>query len=167
MATPHVAGAAAIYLDDNPSASRQAVRDAIVNSATTGVVSNPGTGSPNRLLYTLFGSAPPPPPPPTGCSLPETYTGSLSGTGDYDTHPNGTYFSSAAGTHKGCLRGPAGTDFDLYLRRWNGFSWVTVAQGISSSSSEDVTYNGTAGYYYWRVTSYSGSGSYTFGMQRP
>lgn len=165
MAAPHVAGAAALYLEDNPSASPQAVRDAMVNNATTGVVSNPGSGSPNRLLFTGTGSSPPP--PPSGCSLPESYTGSLSGTGDYDYHPNGTYFYSGSGTHKGCLRGPDGTDFDLYLWKWNGSYWATVAQGISSSSSEDVTYTGTSGYYVWRVESYSGSGSYTFGMQRP
>jgi hypothetical protein len=30
-----------------------------------------------------------------------------------------------------------------------------------------VTYSGTAGYYYWEVYSYSGSGSYTFSSARP
>jgi subtilisin family serine protease len=167
MATPHVAGVAALYLQGNPGAGPATVTSAIVNSATTGVVSSPGSGSPNRLLYSLLSS--PPPPPPTGCSsLPETYTGSLSGTGDYDYQPNGDYFyTSRSGTHHGCLDGPSGTDFDLYLWKWNGSYWVTVAQGISSSSHEDVTYSGTAGYYVWRIYSYSGSGSYTFTMQRP
>ena len=169
MASPHVAGAAALYLETNPSATPSTVNSAIINQATTGVVTNPGTSSPNRLLYSLSGAAPPPPPPPSGCSgFPENYSGSLSGTGDYDYHPGGTYWDSGvSGTHKGCLRGPSGTDFDLYLWKWNGYSWSTVAQGISSSSSEDVTYSGTAGYYVWRVESYSGSGSYSFSMQRP
>jgi subtilisin family serine protease len=169
MATPHVAGAAALKLDETPSLTPAAVRDALVNSATTGVVTSPGSGSPNRLLYTLGGSPPPPPPPPPGCGgLPEQFTGSLSGTGDADIHPNGTYFyMPRSGIHRGCLDGPAGVDFDLYLRRWNGFTWVTVAQGISSGPDENVTYNGSPGYYYWRVVSYSGSGSYAFGMQRP
>jgi Subtilase family len=58
MATPHVAGAAALFLADNPSASPATVRNALVNNATTGVVGNPGTGSPNRLLFT--GAAAPP-----------------------------------------------------------------------------------------------------------
>jgi len=53
MASPHVAGAAALYLAINPSASPATVRNAIVNASTTGRVTNPGTGSPNRLLYTL------------------------------------------------------------------------------------------------------------------
>jgi subtilisin family serine protease len=54
MASPHVAGVAALYRQFNPGASAATVRNAIVNGATTNVVTNPGTGSPNRLLYSLF-----------------------------------------------------------------------------------------------------------------
>jgi len=54
MASPHVAGVAALYKQANPSASSTTIRNAIVNNATTNVVSNAGTGSPNRLLYSLF-----------------------------------------------------------------------------------------------------------------
>jgi aqualysin 1 len=170
MASPHTAGVAALYLQGDTSASPSTVRNAIVNSATSGVLTSIGSGSPNRLLYSLLTAPPPPPPPPppSGCSLPELYSGSLSGTGDYDYHPNGTYFySGVSGTHRGCLRGPSGTDFDLYLYKWNGSYWAVVARSESTSSSEDIAYNGTAGYYLWEVYSYSGSGSYTFGMQRP
>ncbi len=51
MASPHVAGAAALYLAANPNATPQQVRDALVNSATPGKVTNPGSGSPNVLLF--------------------------------------------------------------------------------------------------------------------
>ena len=54
MASPHVAGVAALYKQANPSASATTVRNAIVNNATTNVITNAGTGSPNRLLYSLF-----------------------------------------------------------------------------------------------------------------
>ena len=54
MASPHVAGVAALYKQANPSASSTTIRNAIVNNATTNVVTNAGTGSPNRLLYSLF-----------------------------------------------------------------------------------------------------------------
>ncbi|GAA1012997.1 peptidase S8 [Streptomyces sp. F-3] len=50
MATPHVAGAAAVYLANHPSATPAQVSSALVNGATSGVVSNPGSGSPNKLL---------------------------------------------------------------------------------------------------------------------
>jgi subtilisin family serine protease len=54
MASPHVAGVAALYKQANPSASSTTIRNAIVNNATTGVVTNAGSGSPNRLLYSRF-----------------------------------------------------------------------------------------------------------------
>jgi subtilisin family serine protease len=54
MATPHVAGVAALYLERFPGSSPAAVSQAIVDSATAGVVGSPGSGSPNRLLFSLF-----------------------------------------------------------------------------------------------------------------
>ncbi|MGW4161397.1 S8 family peptidase [Streptomyces sp. NPDC004788] len=54
MATPHVTGVAALYLAGHPSATPAQVRDAMVAATTTGVVNGAGTGSPNRLLYSLF-----------------------------------------------------------------------------------------------------------------
>jgi subtilisin family serine protease len=67
MATPHVAGVAALYLEGNPNASAATVGGAIVNGATTGVVTGAGSGSPNRLLYSLLSGGTPP--PPTGGNL--------------------------------------------------------------------------------------------------
>jgi subtilisin family serine protease len=52
MASPHVAGVAAQYLQTAPSATPAQVADRIVSTATVGVVKSPGTGSPNRLLFT-------------------------------------------------------------------------------------------------------------------
>ena len=63
MAAPHVAGAAALYLQGNAAATPAQVANALTSNATTNVVSNPGSGSPNRLLYTAFiGGGPPPGP---------------------------------------------------------------------------------------------------------
>ena len=70
MATPHVAGVAALFLETNPSASPATVTAAIINSSTLNHVSNPGTGSPNRLLFSLLTSAPPPTPTPTPTPVP-------------------------------------------------------------------------------------------------
>ena len=52
MATPHVAGVAALYLQSNSSASPATVRNALVNGATSGKVTGAGSGSPNLLLFT-------------------------------------------------------------------------------------------------------------------
>ncbi len=260
MATPHVAGAAALYLFSNPTATPASIASALTSSATPNKISGLPSGTPNLLLYTLFGSAPPPPTPPAAPTLvspsngatdvstsptlswnassgaasyrvqvstsssftstvydqsgitttstsvtgltggtayywrvnasnsagtsswssvwsftttaaapcPGTkYTGSLSGTGRSQYQPGGSYYYSAAGTHRGCLIGPTNADFDLYLERWNGLWWSTVARSESPTSNENITYNGSTGYYRWRIYSYSGSGSYEFYLQRP
>jgi subtilisin family serine protease len=53
MATPHVTGVAALYLEKHLTASPAAVASALTAAATPNVVSGAGTGSPNRLLYSL------------------------------------------------------------------------------------------------------------------
>ncbi len=169
MAAPHVAGVAALYLQNNTTASNNTVRNAIVNSASANKLSSIGTGSPNLLLYSLLsgGGSPPPPPPPPSCGG-GTYAGSLSGTGANAYQPNNSYYQSTiSGTHTGGLTGPSNADFDLYLQKWNGRSWSTVGSSTSSSSTENISYSGTAGYYRWRIYSYSGSGSYSLCTTRP
>lgn len=120
------------------------------------------------LVTSDGGGGDPPPPPPDGCdSYDNRFSGSLSGTGDYEFEPNGSYFSSStSGTHAGCLSGPGSADFDLYLQKWNG-GWVTVATSLSPDSEETLTYSGTSGYYRYVAYSYSGSGSYDLGINTP
>jgi serine protease len=248
MASPHVAGVAALYLAGDPAAAPATVHAAVINNASLGKLTGVGTGSPNRLLYSRFDDLPVDSPPSASftfscvlltctfngsgstddngissyawnfgdsqsgsgatvshtyasggtftvaltvtdtigqtdneshsvtvtagsgapCTNCQSFTGTLSGTGDSDIHPNGTwYFSGVAGVHRGWLSGPANADFDLYLQRWNGFFWVTVARSESVTSEEQIAYSGTPGYYRWRVLSFSGSGAYTFWLQRP
>ena len=67
MATPHVAGAVALYLQAHPNASPAEVSSAIKGFATQGKISRLN-GSPNLVLNVEFGEetelpAPPPPPP--------------------------------------------------------------------------------------------------------
>jgi len=54
MAAPHVAGVVALYLQNHRTASPAAVRSALVGNSTTGVLSNTGQESPNRLLFTNY-----------------------------------------------------------------------------------------------------------------
>ncbi|GAA1595758.1 MULTISPECIES: S8 family peptidase [Kribbella] len=51
MATPHVAGGIALYLADHPDATPADVAKALVTGSTADKVGDPGTGSPNKLLY--------------------------------------------------------------------------------------------------------------------
>ena len=71
MASPHVAGVAALILEGNPGATPSQVTNAITSSATTGVVGSAGSGSPNLLLFSDAGGVvePPPPPPPATITL--------------------------------------------------------------------------------------------------
>jgi len=114
------------------------------------------------------GGDPPDPEPPAECSdLRNVFSGSLS-SGQQVAEPDGSYFYEPSyGTHEGCLAGPSGTDFDLYLQKFNGWSWTTVARGITPGASESISYNGSPGYYRYVVHAYSGSGSYTLGVNAP
>ncbi len=88
MASPHVAGAAALYLGANPSATPQQVRDALVSNGVNGTISGVGTGSPNVLLNISFiggGGPPPPPPPPPPPGNSFSYTGSNTNSAQQNT----------------------------------------------------------------------------------
>ncbi|MFF9478495.1 S8 family peptidase [Streptomyces sp. NPDC014733] len=50
MATPHVVGAAAVYLGAHPDAKPDEVAKALTDGATPDKISNPSEGTPNKLL---------------------------------------------------------------------------------------------------------------------
>ena len=77
------------------------------------------------------------------------------------------FSTTTTGYLTGQFFGPAGTDFDVYLQKWNGSSWAQVASGATASANETVQYNGTAGTYRWRIHAYSGTGTYNLYSNRP
>ena len=104
------------------------------------------------------------------CPECQQFSGGLSGSNDTDYYTSSNGFSSSGGNFRAFLEGPASADFDLQLQKLSGFifvSWSTVARSESTGSSEAIDYNGTSGTYRWVVTSFSGSGSYTFYMDNP
>lgn len=166
MAAAYVSGVAALYLENHSTAVPATVRDQIVNTATTNRLTAIGVGSPNRLLYSLLTSVPA---VPAACTGGTPYSGALTFPNDFDFQPNGSFYtSSATGQHVGCLVGPtAGADFDLYLMKWNGSSWSTVASATGITSNETITYMGTPGDYRWQIYADSGWGSYNFWRLAP
>ena len=122
MATPHVAGVAAVLFGRYPTSTPAQIAAMLRNSATPNVVLSAGTGSPNYLLYLdpLGGPivAPPPPTPvapsaPTGITITPS-TGSLSV--NFTAGASGT---SPITTYKYSLNG--------------GTTWATRQTGTTAS----------------------------------
>ncbi len=74
MAAPHVAGVAALYLQNHPGATPQQVRDALFSFTTKGIVTSSSTTN-NHLLYSFEvvdngggGTEPTPAPDPAPCT---------------------------------------------------------------------------------------------------
>ncbi|MGH8126894.1 MAG: Ig-like domain-containing protein [Gammaproteobacteria bacterium] len=103
-----------------------------------------------------------------GCANGYTsYTASVS-QGNDSFQPDGNYYHAKRGREKGILTGPSGTDFDLYLYQYSYYwGWEVVAESTSNTSNESINYNGSAGYYYWDIYAYAGSGTYGFCLKRP
>ena len=133
MASPHVAGVAALYLASNPNATPAQVRNALVDNATSGKVTDAGSGSPNKLLYSIFGGGENPPPPPDTYSVSGTVTNSA-GTGISGvTVSNGTVSATTNSSGAYTLTGLANATYTL-TPSLGGYTF--------SPSSRSVTVNG-------------------------
>jgi hypothetical protein len=98
----------------------------------------------------------------------KSFSGTIHTQGGTQLQPTGGWYrSSVAGTHIGCLNGPAGADFNLFLDRWTGIAWRQVARSDGPTAVEKIVFQGTAGLYRWRVLAFAGTGSYSFQLQRP
>ena len=127
MATPHVAGVAALFLETNPSASPATVTAAIINGATPNKVTNAGTGSPNQLLFSLIGGPPPPPPPPP--PSPTTCSFSMS--------PTSAGFAAVGGPATVTVMTQPGCNWTAVSNN----SFITITSGASGSGTGTVTYS--------------------------
>ncbi|MRX28265.1 S8 family peptidase [Kangiella sp. HZ709] len=115
MASPHVAGVAALYLANNPNATPAQVTAAVTGNAISGKVSDAKSGSPNLLLQSLFGGTPPPPPPPGDAEL----TNGQAVTGLSGSTGNEQFFTlevPAGATNLSFNINGGSGDADLYVR---------------------------------------------------
>ena len=128
MASPHVAGVAALYLELHPSATPAEVSQAILSSATNGVVTGTGAGTANVLLHAAFGGAAPPPPPPTADTtvvppLPEPI----------DAPPVARFTVSCSGTRCTFDAGTSSDDRGIVEYRWSFGDGASAATGTSQA----------------------------------
>ena len=171
MASPHVAGVAALYLAANPTATPAQVTSAITTAATPNVVTGAQTGSPNKLLYSFFdGTPPPPPPPPPGGSL----TNGTPVTGLSATTGNSLNYTmavpSGASNLKFVMSGGTG-DADMYVKFGSAPTDTSYDCRPYTSGNNETCNIATAqaGTYYVRLKAYSSfsgvslTGSYSTG----
>ncbi len=127
----------------------------------------------NNLTLVTEGAAPEEPeepgqpeePAPANCTgFEAAVNGTMAGTGARQATQ---FFRARAGTHTACLAGPANTDFDVALQRWNGRNWQTVQDADNATSSDTLTFTGPAGTYRYQIRSQSGAGAYTMGIDIP
>jgi len=118
MATPHVTGVAALFLETNPSASPATVTAAIINASTPNKVTNAGTGSPNRLLFSLIGGS-----GPTPCS--------------YSISPTSSGFAAEGGPASVTVTTQAGCNWTAMSNN----AFITITSSASGSGSGTVTYS--------------------------
>jgi PKD repeat protein len=141
MASPHVAGAAALVLGANPGYSPGQVRDALVNGATNGTISGLPSGTPNKLLYVGFidGSTPPIDQP----SLVASFTKSCSGlTCTFTSTSTGPVASTNWSFSDGFTSTETSVTRDLKARTNYSFTLTVQDAGTSSASaSGTVTCN--------------------------
>ncbi|MFE9746538.1 S8 family serine peptidase [Saccharothrix saharensis] len=145
MASPHVAGAAALYLADNPTATPPTVNAAVVAAATSDKITSPGTGSANKLLFT--GTATPGGPAVTNPGNQSTVVGtpvSLQLSASGGTAP---YTFSATGLPAGLSISSSGLVSGTPTT--TGTSSVTVTATDSASRTGSTTFS-------WAITSTGG-----------
>jgi subtilisin family serine protease len=128
MAAPHAAGAAALFLESNPSADAQTVRDALYNATTKGIVSNSNTTN-NHLLYTLDFSG-----------------DGGGGDGDDDTNaaPTASFSASTSGLTASFSDGSSDSDGTISSWSWDfGDGASSTAQNPSHTYGASGTYTVT------------------------
>ncbi|NGM14835.1 S8 family peptidase [Verrucosispora sioxanthis] len=150
MASPHVAGVAALVLSANPSWTPQQVRDYLVSNSTPNVISNVGTGTPNQLLYVVNGSTPPPT---------NDFSVSVSPTSGSVTAGSSASASVATATTNGSAQSVSLSASGLPSGATASFSPATVTSGGSSTMTISTSASTPAGTYTVTVTGTAASGT--------
>ncbi len=151
MASPHVAGVAALFLQGNPSASSQVVYDFLTSTSTKNIVSNSKTTN-NHLLYSLGESSggtdpgpgdPTDPTDPSGISL-TGVASKISGRWRADLSWTGTNATQVDIYRNGTLIAPAVSNTGSYVdqtdfRGGGTLTYSVCEAGTTTSCSNEIT----------------------------
>lgn len=143
MASPHVAGAAALMLGATSNLTPTQVRDQLVADATADVVTSAGTGSPNRLLFVAGSTVTPP-----VVSIPGAFSKSspANNSSNISRRPTFTWTaSSGAVSYQVCVD-----------TRTTCTSWTNAGSG--TSFTWPTTLSGRKAHY-WQVRAVNASGT--------
>jgi len=152
MATPHVAGVAALHLQTTPSASPADIGTAISQNGTPNVVTSEGTGSPNLLLHVPVATPPPDPDPvpdpdpdpePDPAPAPEPATMTVSVVAGASSKAGKTYTTTIEVT----ATGPNGLLAGAAVSLWVGTGSCPVNTAVASGSATTLD-NGKATFTY-------------------
>ncbi|KZE64109.1 hypothetical protein AWM68_13465 [Fictibacillus phosphorivorans] len=168
MATPHVAGVAALVKSANPTYTPAQIKDAIMRTTTklstlTGKVATGGLVNAGKAVSFEADSDIP------GIAWKEP---SINTTLDASKDKNDVYSIKLLKGQKlkTTLTGDAGTDFDLYLyndiaKTVNSSNGIVASSEIANTSKESFTYIAPkTGTYYINAYAYSGAGKYTLSV---
>lgn len=143
MAAPHVTGAAALYLEANPSATPAQVASGLVAIGTSGVISGVPSGTVNLLLYTLIGSSVPPETP-----APPVLSSPANGATGVSTSPTLVWNASSGAT-----------SYAVQVATDSNFSNLVVNLMGLSTTSTTVTGLSASTLYYWHVSATNTGGT--------
>lgn len=146
MASPHVTGAAALYLQANPGAAPATVASAIVAAASLNKITGIPAGTPNRLLFTTQGSAPPPPPP--GPPSAPTLLSPVNGSSSVARNAVLSWNASAGAT-----------SYRVQVSTSSTFSTLAYDNAAVTGTSVTTSLLGSRVRYFWRVSASNANGT--------
>lgn len=139
MASPHVAGVAALILQQSPTATPAMVLNTLTTNGTPNVIGNVGTGSPNILLYSKLSTQ-----PPTLPSVTQKWA-------DFST--NDGWSSQVVGDFD-----DDGRDDIANFHPSNGTWWVSRSTGSNFNTTQWSDYSTNDGWTSQVVGDYNGDG---------
>ncbi len=154
MSSPHVTGAAALYLEANPTATPAAVASALVAAASLNKISTVPAGTANRLLFTTQGTAPPPPPP--GVPAVPTLVSPANGATNISRTAANLVWNAASGA----------TAYRLQISTNSSFTAIVFDNATLTSTSITLSGLGSRVTYFWHVSASNGAGSSAFSASR-